>query len=136
MGLYSGMQRSCSTYDGKAEPQNQAAPQPPLPDPNNYFIRTHEQIGMFLIVMVRYPNCTNYEGLKILVYRNVTLEQLQKQKHLDPHFSSNADFHSPIARFEPTARGTFYAQCLCHTLSKEKVQSDAKKWLMALEEED
>jgi hypothetical protein len=75
------------------------------PDPANYVIlETYDIFGM-LIVKIRYPNCTNYEGVKLLAYVDVTLEQLKKQKLIDPHFSNNPNFISPVARFEPTERG-------------------------------
>lgn len=42
---------------------------------------------------------------KRLVFENCTLEDLMEQKLIDPHFSENKNFHSPIARFEPTEKG-------------------------------
>jgi hypothetical protein len=80
------------------------------PDPWNCYIKGSEQLGDMLVVEVVYPDCTTFEGHKILVYENVTVEDLDKQKHLDPHFASNKRFHSPIARFEPTALGRRYAK--------------------------
>lgn len=75
------------------------------PDPNNWEIVEYAQRGLSLVVKIRYPNCTNYEGMKILFYRECTLGDLRKQKLIDPHFSNNEDYHSPFARFEPTERG-------------------------------
>ena len=77
----------------------------PNPDPKNYVIEKLQMIGDYLVVEITYPDCTNYEGRKILVYENVTAKQLRKQKSIDPHFASNKRFHSPIARFEPTEYG-------------------------------
>ena len=79
------------------------------PDPNNYSIidsayyskLTHD----VLVVRIKYPDCTNYEGVKILVYENVSLDDLKSQKSIDPHFSENKKYYSPIARFEPTEKG-------------------------------
>ena len=80
-------------------------PKLPNPDPKNYII-THEYIcGKFIVLKIRYPDCTNFEGNKILVYKDITLEDLKKQGSIDPHFSDNKEFHSPIARFEPTQEG-------------------------------
>jgi len=77
----------------------------PMPDPNNYHIVKSAQVGENLIIMIRYPDCTNYEGEKILVFENCDRETLLKQKTIDPHFSENKQYHSPYARFEPTIRG-------------------------------
>jgi hypothetical protein len=55
--------------------------------------------------MLQYPDCKNNEGKKILLYENCKLADLIKQKYIDPHFSTAKRFYSPIARFEPTARG-------------------------------
>lgn len=75
------------------------------PDPTNYKIFSHYYCGEFLVIKIKYPNCDNYEGKKILVYKNTTLEDLMKQKSIDPHFSNNKKYKSPIARFEPTDEG-------------------------------
>lgn len=75
------------------------------PDPNNYKIVKHLQFGKFLLIMINYPDCTNYEGNKILLFDNVSLFELIKQEKIDPHFSNNKKYKSPIARFEPTVYG-------------------------------
>lgn len=76
------------------------------PDPNNWKIVKAEEHGKFLILMMQYPDCTNYEGKKILVFENVSLINLVNQKLIDPHFfPANTQYKSPIARFEPTDRG-------------------------------
>lgn len=75
------------------------------PNPSKYKITEYIQSGKYLIIKVTYPDCYNFEGRKILVYRNVTLAQLERQASLDPHFSNNRSFHSPIARFVPTPEG-------------------------------
>lgn len=75
------------------------------PDPINFVIEDHRQIRGYLILMVKYPNCTNYEGRKILMYEGVTITDIKNQGSIDPHFSDNKKYHSPIARFEPTLKG-------------------------------
>lgn len=77
----------------------------PNPDPNNYKIIRGYEYNNHLIVEIKYLDCTNYEGRKILFYENCTLLDLMKQKSIDPHFSENKKFHSPTARFEPTEKG-------------------------------
>lgn len=80
------------------------------PNPLNYeIIKTFERVTgrrtNYLLVDIKYPDCTNYEGRKILLYENVSLCQLKLQKQIDPHFCESVDYFSPIARFEPTKEG-------------------------------
>lgn len=77
----------------------------PNPDPHKYEILRSEQIDDHLLVMIQYPDCTNYEGKKILLFEGITLEQLVFQKFIDPHFSDSAKYKHPIARFVPTEVG-------------------------------
>jgi len=88
---------------------------PPNPVPTNFqFVRT-ERVGNFLLVEVLYPDCTNYEGRKILVYDGISLMELLAQGSVDPHFSNNPKFHSPIARFVPTEEGWKMAKTFAQT---------------------
>ena len=77
----------------------------PNPNPKNYKIKRSRFSCGNLLVEVNYPDCTNYEGNKILLYRKTTLKQLKRQKHIDPHFARSKKFKSPVARFEPTKLG-------------------------------
>ena len=86
------------------------------PDPSNFKIIKYLQEINYLIIEVQYPDCTNYEGRKILIYKNCTVNKLLKQKTIDPHFSENTDFHSPIARFEPTKKGWEMAKILINNI--------------------
>src|ERR1700677_5117664 len=96
MGLYFG--RSRSSYSSPPPETNN-------PDPTNYTIEKIESIGTYLILMVQYPDCKNFEGKKILIYKDTPPTFFIKQKSIDPHFSDNKKFHSPIARFIPTRNG-------------------------------
>ena len=87
-------------------------PPPANPNPANFRIVRTKAIGRFLIVEIHYPDCTNFEGRKVLVYEGVTDSQIQGQKRIDPHFHKN-DGISPIARFAPTQQGWEYAEKLC-----------------------
>lgn len=89
------------------------------PDPRNWKIIKSEEIGTHLIVMMQYPDCTNYEGKKILMFENVSMAGLMGQKLIDPHFfpnNNNFKFKSPIARFEPTDRGWEMAKKLARSM--------------------
>jgi hypothetical protein len=75
---------------------------PKNPDPRNFeIIRSYGANG-WSVVMIRYPDCDNYEGKKICVYET-PLTYVQQADVLDPHFSING--LSPFARFKPTEAG-------------------------------
>ncbi len=82
----------------------------PNPDPSNYQIRQGQMVGKYAVVQIQYPGCTPYGGMKILVYRK-TLEFLNKQTELDPHFLETG--LSPIARFPSTVEGIQDAISFC-----------------------
>ncbi len=95
------------------------------PNPLNYeIIKTFERITgrrtNYLLVDIKYPDCTNYEGRKILLYENVSLCQLKLQKQIDPHFCESVDYFSPIARFAPTKEGWEMAIFLIEQKLKQK----------------
>ena len=83
------------------------------PNPDKYEIIKSISIGSWLIIEIKYLDCFNYEGKKILVYKDTKLSQLMNQKHIDPHFSENKKFLSPFARFEPTDEGWNSAVKFC-----------------------
>ena len=75
------------------------------PDPNNYIVEEAVQVQKWLVVRLHYPDCTNYEGRKILVFKDLSAIDLLKQKFIDPHFYESDKLASPIARFVPTDEG-------------------------------
>lgn len=75
------------------------------PNPKNYRVVKSQTVGHHLVVVLKYPDCKNYEGKKILLYRNMALDSLLSQEEIDPHFSNTAKYLSPFARFEPTTDG-------------------------------
>lgn len=87
----------------------------PNPRPDNYSLVRSEVVNGHLIIELKYHDCTNYEGRKIMVYK-CTLDELMKQKLIDPHFCNNEDYFSPIARFEPTEQGWNNACALANVL--------------------
>lgn len=62
-----------------------------------------------LLVKVRYPHCTTFEGIKLLLTIGRTERQLRALRRLDPHFVAEGFI---VARFEPTARGYLLARKL------------------------
>lgn len=79
-------------------------PLAPNPDPKNWEIMFSVQYGDYVVAQIRYPDCTNSEGKKILVYKSNFLE-LSNQNILDPHFGDVPGFIYPIARFKPDQEG-------------------------------
>jgi hypothetical protein len=110
MGLNFLGNRSSSTFDFRRDSSDYNKPPvtinpSPNPNPNNYEIIEHLESNGWLLIKIKYPDCKNYEGIKILLFRNVTVMDLLKQKLIDPHFSENKEYKSPFARFEPTEFG-------------------------------
>ena len=66
------------------------------PDPLEFKITYYESIGGLWLVSVHYPNCTNYEGRKIIV---MTTKAYSKalDGYLDPHFLKD---NGIVARLE------------------------------------
>lgn len=82
-----------------------------FPDLTQYTVLDHMDVGPGCIVLVRYHNCVNFGGNKLLVYLKhwIDIDGL-----LDPHFC-HGDHDSPFARFEPTMAG---AQAAKHLLER------------------
>ena len=72
---------------------------PPNPDPGKWTLLAVTHFPNAYVLRVRYTGCTNYEGIKVMVYRGT----FHQPKVLDPHFQPHT--HSPIARFPPTEEG-------------------------------
>lgn len=91
----------------KREPKRREPAKLPNPDPYNFEVQDAEQVGAWLVLKVKYPDCTNFEGVKVLVFSDTTaLDLLRQGKFLDPHFFENqSKVRSPVARFVPTQAG-------------------------------
>src|SRR5688500_16443307 len=77
----------------------------PNPNPWRGTIMDMKQCGDQLVAKVRYPDADNYEGVKIMVYRDLTMLDLASSLRIVPHFVDPKDGSSqpvPFARFEPT----------------------------------
>ncbi len=85
----------------------------PNPNPANFRILKIRAIGKYVIVKVNYPDCTNFEGNKILVFHGKSKKEVASLKSLDPHFCKSKKHLSPVARFRPTNRGWHEAVAFC-----------------------
>ena len=85
------------------------------PDPKNFkILGVNATVGYYMLV-VQYPGCTNYEGIKCMLYKG---EYNNKLNIRDPHFSKSID--SPIARFTPDEYGVTMCHELMMMLSRNK----------------
>jgi len=112
MGASIFNKNSYSNFDGNKDPN---------PKPDNYQILQTSGVGDYTIIKLKYLDCTNYEGVKILVFK-ASLSNIINQKKIDPHFSDNKTYISPIARFEPTHAGLLMALALCELLNPKEAQ--------------
>lgn len=86
------------------------------PNPKDFSVIFSISCGEYVVAEVLYPNCINYEGRKILVFKGITEQGLKKLTYLDPHFSIRSPL---IARFAPTPNGWDMAVKLVEILSGE-----------------
>lgn len=70
------------------------------PDPSRWKLLERAVCPNAFVLKVKYLDCTNFEGIKVLVFKGGLKCFTGK---LDPHFSNDSD--SPIARFKPTDEG-------------------------------
>jgi len=97
MGMF---RKSCigSVYTKKPEEAS-------APNPEEFRVmRTEGYGGKSVVLEVYYPQCNNYEGRKILVFKTHRhIKEFAHGKTLDPHFNE----HDPalVARFQPTELG-------------------------------
>lgn len=84
----------------------------PAPNPTHWRLLDKHICAHAYALKVLYPDCTNYEGVKVLVFRGWFNPN---RIHLDPHFSPALD--APIARFAPTTEGWLLAITLAEHLS-------------------
>jgi hypothetical protein len=132
MGLGIGKPSSSQFDMGSSDRRPDTYKEVTLPNPNpmNYQILKSEQVGHALVVMIQYPDCTNFEGKKICVFR-CTLEQLMDQKAIDPHFCDDGtqtvpfidddevSVICPYARFKPTKYGWEMAMVIANKINED-----------------
>ena len=85
------------------------------PNPLNFNIGKLYKNGKWLLAEIRYPNCTNFEGIKIILFEGLSIEQLKNKTYLDPHFSNTGNI---FARFKPTKEGWLSGIFFVDQLSK------------------
>lgn len=74
------------------------------PVPHRFKVLRTKRVRWALVAEIQYPDCTNFEGTKILVYDDYQrFERLKASGNLDPHFM--VDESSLLARFRPGKKG-------------------------------
>lgn len=119
LGLFGGV--SACSCENKT---TYAQPPPPNPNPANYRVVEHHEVGDFVILKVKYPDCTNFEGEKILVFKGIERFALTSRGFLDPHFCKKSKL---VARFVPTKQGCDMALRLCRMMTEEETIKEAAK---------
>jgi hypothetical protein len=104
MGLFKKPSWTSSYLDSSIKPNVN-------PNPNNFRIEAAKKIGSFWVSIIRYPNCTNFEGKKVLL----TEFDPRNRTFLDPHFTPGSGL---IARFEPTVKGVELAKQMANFLNR------------------
>ena len=89
------------------------------PNSRNFQFVRCESVGHFVVALVKYPECLNFEGQKILVFEDISVETIKNLDSIDPHFC-DSDHPSPVARFVPTRKGWDYAIQFCKTQRKNR----------------
>jgi hypothetical protein len=89
------------------------------PDNSRFELLDVTVVGPRTVVRVRYESCPNcsFEGVKLLVYQNVSMIDVARWRVIDPHFTdeksiSRTHAPSPIARFPATEQGLKLAMLL------------------------
>ena len=72
------------------------------PKPTNFkILRCWYQNG-YTVAIVNYPDCTNYEGNKILLFEGHRITAIENSIELDPHFLEGSHL---VGRFSPSVAG-------------------------------
>lgn len=87
------------------------------PNPNNFIIQEIIPLPGYTIANIVYPNCTNFEGQKLILFLGeYTLQQLRKMS-IDPHFLEKTE-PKVVARFRPDEEGLKLMRILIDELDK------------------
>lgn len=102
-------------------PSEGAYPRPGQPSPFKYTVEAHEIAGKHSIILARYPDCTTFNGFKLMLCRGI--EEPVFPDALDPHLLGGG--HRVIARFEPTHEGLRLARVCAEELSRPEPKTIA-----------
>jgi len=83
----------------------------PNPIPSKFKILEIEQVNKFVIAKISYYGCSNFEGIKLIVFENSTIKEIESLDIIDPHFFES---NKIIARFRPTEEGKKLSLKMCY----------------------
>jgi hypothetical protein len=87
------------------------------PNPRRFAIKAATQIGRYVVAKIHYPDCTNYGGDKVCVFRDATAGQIESLSVIDPHFFEGDRPDVPVARFKPDDDGLRMAVTFCEMMT-------------------
>lgn len=87
---------------------------PPMPDPYRFRVIHWQDFKASLLVEVEYPGCTTFDGRKLLVFRDMSVNELEATSVLDPHFTELEP--RLVARFRADETGRLLAQQCCRNI--------------------
>jgi hypothetical protein len=99
------------------------------PDADKYEIKQFKRVGDHVVLRVLYPNCKlcAYDGVKVMVFLNVSEGQMLHWKRIDPHFRGNEyekhEAPSPAARFPGNEYGWKDAVAFAESKTTERRQA-------------
>ena len=93
-------------------------PVTPEPNPRRFNIRKREDVNGRSILLVYYPGCTTFEGMKLILLHGLW----NGGAWLDPHFVPESP-QRVMARFEPTEQGWTLAR-LCAESDMQRMPWD------------
>lgn len=91
---------------------------PPNPNPSNFVIErtwSMRKNSKYLLAQIHYPDCTTYEGRKLIIFKNMTCKELKSSTKINPHFTEEGKV---FMRVIPTMNGFDTAITIIKTLEK------------------
>ena len=73
------------------------------PQPHRFEVISVELLDGYTLAKIKYPDCQNFDGIKILIYEGDVRDEINNAKILDPHFLEKG--LSPVARVKPAYGG-------------------------------
>jgi hypothetical protein len=123
---------SCTTrYPNRDDYTSSSTPAVNTPNPSEYKIKKFHRVGPHVVISAQYPSCRDcsYEGIKVLVFLDVTEVQIMTWRKIDPHFRDPSETGtddmapSPAARFPASEEGfddaIAYAQSKCKKMRRK-----------------
>lgn len=82
---------------------------------DRFTIKKVERSGDNCLALINYPNCSEFKGDKLILFKDMSREKLAKMKSIDPHFLGSNNI---VARFRPTEEGWSLGRVCLQQLSQ------------------